>query len=298
MDPNKKCVLAFGELLWDLLPSGKVLGGAPANFAVHLNALGIPVYLVSRVGNDELGNLALQQLSSRGLDLSLVQKDFSHTTGTVDVSLDNKGNPSFVINPNVAYDFIELEPSLIEKAQSSSVICYGSLVQRTEKTRSTLYSLLKNSPHVTKILDINLRKNCYTPETLKASLEFADILKLNEDELHEVAEMFILRTDNIKTTTSNLIHQFQLESCLVTRGDKGVFALTEQGETAEYPANKVKVIDTIGSGDAFTAGFVIRLIEGESFAKCCEFGNRLGGMVAATKGGMTPISKAEIDSFR
>ena len=290
-------VLAIGELLWDVLPSGAVLGGAPANFAVRLATLDVPVVLVSKVGNDKLGQTACAELEELGVSTAFVQKDAKYPTGTVDVTLSASGNASYVINTGVAYDFMELNDSLLEQAKRCKVLCFGTLAQRSPASRGTIERLLEVASSAVKILDINLRRDCYSKETITQSLSKATVLKLNQDEIVALKPILGLKSESVKDLSEELIKKFGLRTILVTRAENGVFALDKDGTVVDVAGFKVKVVDTIGSGDAFTAGFVSRLLAGDPLSKCCSYGNKLGGLVAGTKGGMTRISVEAIDSF-
>jgi fructokinase len=286
-------VIAFGELLWDLLPSGAQLGGAPANFALRVQSLGLPVALVSRIGKDPLGEEALAILSHAGLDTSYIQVDDQAPTGSVQVTLDASGNASYSITKGVAYDFIQLPQPLKDLASKVDVICFGSLVQRAISSQTSLYDLLQLAPKATKIVDINLRKDCFTSETVEGSLRSADILKLNSDEVAPVCEMLGLPVLEPELFAGAMCERFSLSHVLVTRGADGVYGYKSDGEEVTIPGYKVAVVDTIGSGDAFTAGFVSKLLVGAPFGECCDFGNRLGAAVAQKKGGMSPCSIEE-----
>lgn len=284
-------VIAFGEILWDMLQSGAVLGGAPANFAYRIQSLGVPVVMVSRVGNDTLGIDALEFLSAAGMDTSLIQIDKQHhPTGTVQVSLD-EGNARYEFATKVAYENIQITDAVNEVAKSVDAICYGTLAQRGEVSRNSLYSLLEMVPDTAlKVVDINLRVD-FTSEIVQTSLSHANILKLNSDEVEPVCSLLGLPPDlDYRTFAETLIEKFSLSHVLVTRGAEGVYGRNSNGEEVDLPGYRVKVADTIGAGDAFTAGFVWKKLEGESFRECCDFGNRLGAIVAESTGGMAPCS--------
>lgn len=286
---TRQSVVAFGELLWDLLPTGKVLGGAPANFAYRLRSLGNEVALISRLGADALGEEARTLLQDRDMPLQLVQTDSEHPTGTVPVTLTSSGIPRFTIVENVAYDYIELSDVVRESAATAALICFGTLVQRSPVTRETLYRFLELAPQATKLLDINLRENCYSPETVQNSLERADILKLNDSEVQVLSEMLALPTDSLEQFAQGLFERFEISQCLITLGEQGVQGYSRAGEKVEVPGKSVTVVDTIGSGDAFTAGFVHEYLKGSSLERCCAFGNAVGAAVATVKGGMSPV---------
>lgn len=300
-EPNNSglpLVLAFGELLWDLLPSGRALGGAPANFAYRLTSLGIPVTLASRVGKDDLGVEALHLLTAAGLSTELIQIDSELSSGTVDVFLKSGGVPDFTINPNVAYDRIELNQSLRQTAQQSALVLFGTLCQRSEQTRSSLYALLETAASAVKFLDINLRKACYSKETIAESLRRAQILKLNEDEVLLLSSFFSLPHEPLAEFYRAVMESFGIKTCLITLGERGVFACQQGSDALYLPGFKVPVVDTVGSGDSFSAGFVSCYLRGSPFKECCEFGNELGALVATKKGAMAEVTAAEIETFR
>src|SRR5882724_6812198 len=183
----QKTVLSFGETLWDLFPSGPALGGAPFNLAYRIHSLGDRGMIVTRIGRDQLGREASQRIAGWGMDAAQVQLDDRYPTGTVKVTLDDKGNPEYFIVPKVAYDFIEVTRELLQLAAEADCICFGTLVQREEASRLSLHRLLDAAGRAVKFLDINLRQDCYFRETIAESLTKANILKLNLSEAHYLA---------------------------------------------------------------------------------------------------------------
>lgn len=293
----KRTILAFGETLWDVFPTGAKLGGAPFNFAYRMNSLGDRGIIVSRLGRDDLGRQAYDAMVSLGLDTAHVQWDEEHPTGTVPVVVDEKGNPDFTIIQDVAYDYMEVTDALLEVAREADCICFGTLAQRTEPTRRTLEQALASSGQSLKLLDVNLRKDCYTTGTVTSSLERADVLKLNEDEAAYLSDLFDLGDVAIPDFARAMIERWSLSHCLVTLGERGAFASSAGGEAAYVPGYRVDTVDTCGSGDAFTAGFIHRLVRGGSLAECCDLGNALGAMVARQEGGTESVTPAEIKEF-
>lgn len=290
-------VLAIGEILWDILPSEKLLGGAPANFCHRLRQLGLDARMVSRVGEDNLGTELLAGLKALHFDLSLIQVDKEHPTGTVDVVLSEDGNPTFTINTGVAYDFLEASPKLLEAAQVASLFCFGTLVQRSQKTRETLYKIIESAPQATKFLDINLRRDCYTAETVSESLRRADILKLNTSEVTIISDLLDLGATSPQELARKVIKEFDVHTVLVTLGERGVYAIDALGHACTVPGISVQVADTIGSGDSFAAGFVFKYLQGAPLEECCYFGNLIGALNATKKGGMPDISRADLEAF-
>src|SRR5881394_3465115 len=293
----QKTILSFGETLWDLLPSGPVLGGAPFNFAFRANALGDRGFVVSRLGRDAYGRKALHQMSALGMDASYVQGDDHRPTGTVQVALDEKRNPEFFIVPDVAYDFIEVTREALELAAAADCFCFGTLAQRAPGSRLTLYRLLDESSKSVKFLDINLRKDCYSFQSITESLKRANILKMNLQEAHYLAELFEISLGALPDFCAEIMEDWSLSCCLVTLGQHGAFAASENGDRAYVPGLEISVVDSCGSGDAFAAGFIHEYLRRKPLADGCRFGNLLGAMVAARRGGTAPISPAEIERF-
>ncbi|MBD3185095.1 hypothetical protein GF312_22630 [Candidatus Poribacteria bacterium] len=293
----KKTILAFGELLWDLLPTESVLGGAVCNFIYRVNSLGDRGILVSRLGKDKLGEKAFKNVADLGLNKDYLQWDKNHPTGTVPVSFDENNNPNFVIIPDVAYDYIEMTDSLKEIAPKADCICFGTLSQRAHKTRETLMELLELTENSIKLLDINLRKDCYNKETIEYSLEKADILKLNEDELYEISEIFGIYGEDLIQLCESTIKGWNLKYCVVTLGSEGALAVSDEGEKVYDPGYKIQLADSVGAGDAFTAGFAYNILRNKPLGDACRLGNIMGALVSTTKGATVPISSQQIESF-
>jgi len=294
---GKKTILAMGEILWDLLPDGPRLGGAPFNFAARVDRLGDRALMVSRLGPDALGDEALAAVRSLGLDSTLLQRDGTHPTGTVQVSFDDKGIPDYFIVPGVAYDHIQSEEKLEAAVAQADCLCFGTLVQRTEGTRTTVRHLLAHAQRCLKVFDINLRKDCYSYETVEYSLGHADVLKLNDDEVRTLDALLAIGTDDPIAFCEEIMACYPLQRCLVTFGEHGALAISREGETIYEPGYRVKVVDTLGSGDAFTAGFIHKFLRGASDREACRFGNALGAMVAMQVGGTEPIAPEAVARF-
>ncbi|MBI3945921.1 MAG: carbohydrate kinase [Armatimonadetes bacterium] len=290
----RKTVLAFGEVLWDLLPSGAVLGGAPFNFAYRIHALGDRGVIVSRLGRDDLGRQAWARVVGLGVETAHIQWDDTHPTGTVHVSFDAQRNPDYLIVPGVAYDHIETTGALDTLAAAADCVCFGTLAQRAPTSRRTLGELLSAAPHAVKVLDINLRKECYTTESITASLERADVLKLNEDEAGHLARLFAMPEDSLPDFGARAVARWGLSCCVVTLGSRGALAVSGDGAAVYVPGYRVALVDSCGSGDAFTAGFVHRLLRGQDLRECCELGNALGALVATQPGATAPIAPDDI----
>jgi fructokinase len=285
---RKKTVLAFGETLWDLLPSGPALGGAPCNVAYRVNATGGRGRIATRLGTDDLGRRAAESLARLGLETDLVQWDAEKPTGTVPVTVDAQGVPDFEIRPDVAYDRIEAAPALLEAARTADAVVYGTLVQRTAGSRETLGRLLEAAGQAVKFCDLNLRKGCYTRDTVGDALKRADILKLNEGEARELAGMFGIPGQTGRVLIGQLAKGAGLDAVVITLGAKGVVA--QKGDQWLYaPAFEAEVVDTCGSGDAFSAGFLRAWLEGWPLPQCCRWGNAFGAIVAGQAGATAPF---------
>ena len=290
-------ILSVGELLWDLLPSGAVLGGAPANLAYRVAALGTPARLVTRVGRDGWGERALQELRDRGLDVSLIQQDPRRPTGSVRVAFDENGSHAFEIVRDVAYDSIEAQPAALEAAADASAICFGTLIQRSPASRATLATLLDASRASWALCDVNLRPGCYSDETLRWSTTRANVLKLNDEEIPDLAHLLPAAPRAPGDFARAAVTAWRLRACVVTLGERGAVAADDSGSVVYEPGYRVSVGDTIGSGDAFTAAFLLGLMGGMPLASAVQRGNALGALVATQRGAMNAVATEEIDAL-
>ena len=290
-------IAAFGELLWDLLPSRKVLGGAPANFIYRINSFGDHGTLLSKVGNDKAGRVARETLRNMGVSDENVQTDYYFPTGSVKVKIDEFGNADYHILTDVAYDHIEINTEMMDAFSQADCVCFGTLVQRYGISKNTLRELIHEAPDVVKFLDINLRKKCYTATSIEDSLKMADILKTNDNELLITKELLGLKNENLKELAQEVIEKYNLKIILCTLGAHGAFCITDKNEFFYDPGHEIELVDTVGSGDAFSAGFVHYYMNGHPINEALRFGNAAGAMVATTTGATTPIGKNEIISF-
>ena len=254
-------VLAIGEILWDLLPGGRQLGGAPANFIQHAQALGADAGLISRVGDDELGREALARLCARGVATDLIQVDSQAPTGTVSVEIGSDHQPRFTIHEAVAWDRLVVEDAALAAVRNADAVCFGSLAQRTPTGAAAERRLVDAAqPGALRIFDINLRPPFVQPEVVRASLERANVLKLNDQELPALAAMLGL-TGPAEKQVDELIRLYALRLVALTRGGQGSL-LVGAASRSERPAVAVEVADTVGAGDAFTAALVLGLLHG------------------------------------
>jgi fructokinase len=280
---TKEQILCFGEILWDTLPSGRRPGGAPMNVALHLNRFGIKSIVASSVGNDPDGRELLDFLKRTGLDTRLVQINQELPTSEAKVMLDAENNATFVIVEPVAWDNIMLNDELWSELKNSRALVYGSLVARNRATRETLFALLQSD--ALKIMDVNLRPPFDKEETVKALLAKSDIVKLNDSELVTITDWYHISGD-----LSRRMHSFQqiynVKTLIVTRGKDGAWLLHD-GAFYEHLGFKVDTVDTVGSGDAFLAGFLAAYFEKKGMDQALTEACAVGAYVA-TRSGATP----------
>jgi fructokinase len=290
-------LLSVGELLWDLLPSGPVLGGAPANLAFRAASLGLSTSFASRVGADDLGRRALDELRALGLATDLVQLDPLHATGTVPVTFRPDGTHEFTILPDVAYDYLEAPSELLAAARAADAFCFGTLCQRSAVSRATLTRLLDVTAARLVVCDVNLRRDCYSEASLRFSLARANVLKLNEAEVAELASLLPRPTRSVEEFCAGALEAWSLETVVVTRGADGAYARDAHGASVSLPGYRVPIVDTIGSGDAFTAAFVAALLAGRALDEATRRGNALGALVASRRGPTEPIPAGAIEGL-
>lgn len=282
-------IIGLGEILWDLLPDGKQLGGAPANFAYIASQLGNRGIVLSRVGNDEQGCAILDELRAKNLSTDNIQIDEEKLTGIVNVSLNGDGQPRYEIVENAAWDFLELSGDWREIAQSADAVCFGSLAQRNAVSQKTICDFIGLTENL-RIFDVNLRQKFFSPKLLRKSFNLANIVKLNHEELPVIAEIFEIKALNPLETARRLLEKFGLKLICVTRGANGSILVTKQ-EVSENAGLKVQVKDTIGSGDAFTAALAHGILHGWELNETNEFANKIGAFVASKTGAMPSFPK-------
>jgi fructokinase len=282
----KKRVVGLGEVLWDLFPGRACLGGAPANFAYITTLMGDHGIVASRVGEDSRGIEALRRLEELRLDIDHVQTDRDHPTGTVNVQIDGNGQPKFEIIQPVAWDQLQWTLDWQHLAETANAVCFGSLAQRSAASRETIRRFLKATPPSTlKIFDVNLRQSFYSPEILANSMKLADIVKLNNDELPKIMSLSRMPHNDELSSARRLIEEYELELISITRGGRGSLLVSKKS-SSEHPGFKVHVADTVGSGDAFTAGLVHEYLHGASLDLMNEVANLVGAWVTSEVGAM------------
>lgn len=280
----KNIIVGLGEILWDLLPGGKVLGGAPANFAYQTSQFGFEGYAVSAIGKDALGDEIIESLSSKSLNHKIERVDFP--TGTVQVTLDGKGIPQYEICENVAWDNIPFTPEIEDLARKASTVCFGSLAQRSEVSHKTILRFLELLPEdALKVFDINLRQHFYSKEIIDNSLKHSNILKINDDEVVIVAELYGWNGLKEADICRKLVEMYHLKLVILTKGTNGSYVITS-GEEFFRPTPKVTVADTVGAGDAFTAGFVASLLRGKTIPEAHKTAVEVSAFVCTQHGAM------------
>lgn len=292
-------VAGVGEVLWDVLPGGRRLGGAPANFACHAMALGADAAIVSAVGDDPDGAAILDELGRRGFDTATLAVDPFHPTGTVTVRMGDAGQPDYTIHEDVAWDFLSPTPAALDVASNADAICFGSLAQRTATSREAVNMLLTSSPPGSlRIFDVNLRQNYYSAPLLKSSVEAAHIVKLNDDELSVFVDLLLTDGKTLRDQVASLAHRFDLQGVALTRGAGGSL-LYFNGAWDECPSSEISELrDTVGAGDAFLAALVIGLLTDLSLEEINRCANNLAGHVCGCDGATPPPPAKIHELFR
>ena len=286
----KKRVVGLGEVLWDLFPERACLGGAPTNFAYITTLMGDQGIVASRVGEDPRGQDAMRRMQELGLDIDHVQTDREHPTGTVKVELDENGIAQFEVADPVAWDALEWSSDWQNLAATVEAVCFGSLAQRSEASRATIRHFLRaTSPSTLKVFDVNLRQSYYSQEVLAESMFLADIVKCNGEELPTIMRLGNFPYSDELLSAQRLIGTYDLKLVCITRGGRGSL-LVQGSETSEHPGFRVQVADTVGAGDAFTAGLIHQYLHGASLERMNEVANLVGAWVASEVGA-TPTPK-------
>lgn len=289
-----KNVVGLGEALWDMLPAGRQIGGAPANFAYHAGQFGHRAYAVSAVGRDELGQELISKFEEAKLNMVIPQVDYP--TGTVGITLNESGIPQYEIREDVAWDNIPVSEELLALAQDTSAVCFGSLAQRNIVSRRTIQRFLEAMPdnrQTFKIFDVNLRQNYYDREVIGTSLEYCNILKLNDEELPIIVQLLGVEGCGEEEKCRCLMKKYSLDILILTQGSRGSYVFTED-ETSFIETPKVEVADTVGAGDAFTGAFVGSLLNGKSVREAHITAVRVSAYVCTQHGAMPEIPESFI----
>ena len=294
-DLENRYVVGLGEILFDVFPTGSKLGGAPANFAHHAGQHGLHSVAVSAVGNDMLGDETVRLLNDKNLRHVLPVVDYP--TGTVQVSLDKDGVPTYDIKQGVAWDNIPFTEETLEVAENAAAVCWGSLAQRSEKSRNTIYEFLDHTPEdCLKIFDINLRQNFYTKEIIQESLNACDILKINDEERVTIGRLFGYPGLDMENKCYLILGKYNLRMLVLTCGTNGSYVFTP-GTMSFQSTPKVEVADTVGAGDSFTGTFCASILDGMSVAEAHKRAVYVSAYVC-TQNGATPVLPEEVKNVK
>lgn len=282
----KEIVVGMGEILWDILPEGKKIGGAPANFAYHVSQFGLSGCVVSAVGNDALGQEIIEDFASKGIQQQIAIVPYP--TGTVQVEVDELGIPRYDITENVAWDNIPYTAGLEELAKITKAVCFGSLAQRNTVSRETINRFIDDMQMTDDslvVFDVNLRQDFYSMKVLNDSMCRCNVLKINDEELVVVSRMFNLPEQEPREACRMLLEKFGLKMLILTCGVDGSYVFTPEG-TSFQPTPKVEVMDTVGAGDSFTAAFIANILKGKTVAEAHACAVKVSAYVCSQKGAM------------
>lgn len=278
-------IISIGEIVWDIFGDKRVLGGAPLNVAYHLSKLGHDIKLISRVGSDNLASITLAEISDLGLSIEAIQQDDTLPTGQVVVTVGDNNEPSFDIIAPAAWDAISTK-SLKRITNEKYHLIYGTLAQRSEKSREAIRSLWDDADIT--FYDVNIRPPFTPQETVLQSLAAADVVKLNDNELQKVADWSDIAPGSLEERAQSFFSQYNLLALAVTLGESGAFVVSNNG-LYEHPGFPAKVVDTVGAGDAFFAAFIDNVLNKQDWQTCLESANRRGAYVASCQGATPPM---------
>ncbi|QGY45098.1 hypothetical protein GM418_15900 [Maribellus comscasis] len=293
-----KKIVAFGEIVWDLLPNGKVLGGTPSNMVFRSNSFGEEGYLLSRVGDDKLGHAALNKLKELGISDENVQMDSAFPTGTVNITFDEKGDPRYNVTLDVAFDHIEFSAEALKLARNADCLFYGLLPQRFGLSKNTIRELIKESPDSLKFFDLKLFEHFFDLTVVDFLLRNSNIVRIKEKEIGFLAEKLDLKPDSLEDFGALLLTKYKkLDLVLVTRGEGGIFAYSKRQGAFMISGYNIKMRDNIGSGMAFSAGFLHYYLNGKSIEDALEFGNAAGALNTSKRGATAIFNKKDVLQF-
>lgn len=293
----KPKVIGIGELLWDVLPSGPRMGGAPANFACHARSLGADSRIVSRVGQDESGERLIRSLAELGVSTAGISRDESHPTGTVEVELGSDGQPTYTILAGVAWDCMQADPRLIALMEEADAVCFGTLGQRSSKSREAVRQLVQATPvGALRIFDVNLRQDFFSAELVHDSLQMANVLKLSDSELPVIASLLSV-DGSVRQQLEALLDRYELRMVAYTRGAEGSI-LWDGRDWYEHPGLPADVKDTIGAGDSFAAAVTLGLLLGWPVERISDTANEVAAHVCSCVGAIPPMPEALSGRFQ
>ena len=293
----RKKIVAFGEVVWDILPNDKVLGGTPSNMVFRCNSFGEEGHLLSRIGDDELGREALQRLEELGISTANVQIDSEFPTGTVNITFDNNNEPVFDVIPDVAFDHIEFSTEALKLVRDADCLFFGLLPQRFGISKNTIRELIKESPNSLKFFDLKLFQHFFNRNVVENLLNASHIVRIKEKEINFLSDQLGLKNGDLTQFGEQLVKKYQIDIILITRGSKGVFAFHKKLGAFHDKGYQIEMKDNIGSGMAFAAGFLHLILQGESFQEALNFGNAAGALSATRIGATSFFTKKDVLKF-
>jgi fructokinase len=292
-----KKIVAFGEVVWDILPNGKVLGGTPSNMAFRCNSFGEKGFLLSRVGDDSLGHAAIKKLVELGIEDNNVQMDQEFPTGTVHISFDENNDPIYNVTLDVAFDHIEFSAEALKLARHADCLFFGLLPQRFGLSKNTIRELIKESPDSLKFFDLKLFEHFFDVKVVESLLKAANIVRIKEKEVGFLCDKLGLEPGNLESFGAQIAKKYKIDLVLVTRGQDGVFAYHKSNGAFWSSGYEIKMKDNIGSGMAFSAGFLHYYLNGKSIENALEFGNAAGALNATKRGATAFFDKKDVIQF-
>ncbi|MFW6289939.1 MAG: carbohydrate kinase family protein [Mariniphaga sp.] len=293
----RKKIVAFGEVVWDMLPDRKVLGGTPSNMVFRSNSFGEEGHLLSRVGDDKLGMQALKRLEELDISINNVQIDSEFPTGTVNITFDEKHEAIFNVTPDVAFDHIEFTPEALKLVRNADCLFYGLLPQRFGISKNTLRELIKESPASCKFFDLKLFQHFFNTIVVEQLLQSSNIVRIKEKEIGFLTERLGLEIGNLSHFCKQLVDKYKVDLVLITRGPNGVFAFhKEQGQFYDS-GYLIEIKDNIGSGMAFAAGFIHYFLNNKPLPEALGFGNAAGALNTTKVGATSHFTKKEVLKF-
>jgi fructokinase len=293
---NKK-VVAFGEVVWDILPNGKVLGGTPLNLVYRCNSFSEQGFLLSRVGDDDLGNEAIEKLNELGISDDNVQSDTEFPTGTVHISFENNYDPRYIVTPDVAFDHIEFSAEALKLVRDADCLFYGLLPQRFGISKNTLRELIKESPDSIHFFDLKLFEHFFNVKVVENLLERSNIVRIKEKEISFLCRELGLNDESLEEFSEELSKKYKIDMILVTRGQNGVFAFHKKKGAFFDSGYSIEIVDNIGSGMAFSAGFLHYYLNGKPIQQALSFGNAAGALNTTKRGATSFFNKKDVVNF-
>ncbi|HSM47162.1 MAG TPA: PfkB family carbohydrate kinase [Draconibacterium sp.] len=292
-----KKIVAFGEVVWDILPNGKVLGGTPSNLVYRCNSFSEQGFLLSRVGDDDLGKEAIEKLKELGISDDNVQSDTEFPTGTVFISFENNYDPRYIVTPDVAFDHIEFSAEALKLVRDADCLFYGLLPQRFGISKNTLRELIKESPDSLHFFDLKLFEHFFNVRVVENLLESSNIVRIKEKEISFLSRELGLNDETLNEFSEELSEKYKIDLILVTRGQNGVFAFHKKKGAFFDPGYSIEIVDNIGSGMAFSAGFLHYYLNGKPIQQALNFGNAAGALNTTKRGATSFFNKKDVVNF-